>query len=59
MIYEHPEVDVSSLLRSKKRKVITGLTYVTDKRQYHFFDEERKELQKNLERRLPGCNGYE
>jgi len=54
VIFEHPQVDVSSLLRSKKRKVITGVTYVTDKRHYHFFDEERKKLQKNLEQRLPG-----
>ena len=54
VIYEHPEADVSSLLRSKKRKVITGVTYVTDKRQYHFFDKERKELQKKFERWLTG-----
>lgn len=54
VIFEHPQVDVSSLLRSKKRKVITGVTYVTDKRHYHFFDERRKQLQKNLEQRLPG-----
>ena len=36
------------------RKVITGVTYVTDKHQYHFFDKERKELQKNLEQWLTG-----
>ncbi|MDL1958622.1 MAG: S9 family peptidase [Deltaproteobacteria bacterium] len=54
VIFEHPQVDVSSLLRSKKRKVITGVAYVTDKRHYHFFDEKRKQLQKNLEQRLPG-----
>jgi len=54
VIFEHPQIDVSSLLRSKKRKVITGVTYVTDKRHYHFFDKKRKQLQKNLEQRLPG-----
>ena len=54
VIYEHPEVDVTGLLRSKKRKVIKGVTYVTDKRRYHFFDKERKALQNNLEERLPG-----
>jgi len=54
VIFEHPQVDVFSLLRSKKRKVITGVTYVTDKRHYHFFDKKRKQLQKNLEQRLSG-----
>ncbi|MFP4082253.1 MAG: prolyl oligopeptidase family serine peptidase [Candidatus Aminicenantes bacterium] len=54
LIYEHPEVDVSNLLRSDKRKKITGVAYVTDKRHYHFFDQEREQLQKDLEKRLPG-----
>ena len=53
IIYQHPDVDVSNLLRSKKRKVITGVMYVTDKRHYNFFDEERKNLQKILQQKLP------
>ena len=54
VIYENPQVDVSNLLRSKKRKVITGVAYITDKIHYHFFDKKRKELQEFLEQRLPG-----
>jgi dipeptidyl aminopeptidase/acylaminoacyl peptidase len=54
LIYSHPEVDVNELLDSKKRKIITGVTFITDKRKYHFFDEEREKLQKDLEERLPG-----
>ncbi len=54
VIYEHPEVDVSNLLSSDKRKVITGVSFVTDKLHYHFFDDERKQLQQDLESRLPG-----
>ncbi len=54
LIYEHPEVDVSGLLRSKKRQKITGVVYITDRRHYHFFDQEREQLQKHLEERLPG-----
>jgi dipeptidyl aminopeptidase/acylaminoacyl peptidase len=54
LIYEHPEVDVSGLLRSNKRKKITGVVYITDKRYYHFFDQEREQLQRDLEERLPG-----
>jgi len=54
LLFEHDEVDVSSLLKSDKRKVVTGVAYVTDKRHYHFFDKEREDLQINLEGRLPG-----
>ncbi len=56
LLYEHPEVDVAvdGLLKSDKRKKITGVTYIIDKRHYHFFDDERKTLQEGLEGRLPG-----
>jgi len=54
MVYEHPEVDVSSLLRSKKRKVITAVAYETDKSHYHFLDAEREALQKKFDSRFPG-----
>ncbi len=53
-IYEHPEVDVTNLLSSRKRRVITGVAYVTDKQHYYFIDKERADLQKDIERRLPG-----
>jgi len=54
VIYQHPEVDASNLLVSKKRKVITGVTYTTDRRRCHFFDDQRKNLQKILRKKLPG-----
>lgn len=54
MVYEHPEVDVSSLLRSRKRKVITAVSYETDKSHYHFLDAEREALQKKFDGRFPG-----
>jgi len=54
LIYEHPEVDVSGLLRSNKRKKITGVVYIVDRRYYHFFDQEREQLQRDLEERLSG-----
>src|SRR5688500_11054288 len=53
-IYEHPEVDVTNLLSSRKRRAITGVSYTTDKTRYHFIDKQRADLQKDLERRLPG-----
>ncbi len=54
LIYEHSDVDVGGLISSDKRKVITGVAYVTDKRKNHFFDDERKKLQETLEAKLPG-----
>jgi dipeptidyl aminopeptidase/acylaminoacyl peptidase len=53
-LFEHPEVDVSSVLRSRKRKLITGVAYETDKSHYQFFDKQREELQKKLDKRFPG-----
>ena len=49
LIFENDEVDVYGLMRSKKRKKITGVSYTTDKRQMHFFDEWRENLQHKLE----------
>ncbi len=54
LIYEDKDVDVTSLLTSKKRKIITGVAYTKAKRSYHFFDKQREALQTNLEKRLPG-----
>ena len=54
LIFEHKEVDVHNLMRSKKRKIITGVSYSTDKRQMHFFDEWRENIQEKLESKLQG-----
>ncbi len=54
LVYEHPEVDVSALLRSRKRKVITAVAYETDKSHYHFLDAQREALQKKFDSRFPG-----
>jgi len=54
LLYENPDVDVENLLRSDKRKVVTGVAFYIDKRQYHFFDDERAKLQQDIESRLPG-----
>ncbi len=54
LIYEHPEVDVADILYSKKREKITGVTFITEKREYKFYDGEREKLQQELEKKLPG-----
>ena len=53
-IFEHPDVDVDNLHYSKKRKVLTAVSFLTEKRAYKFLDRERKGLQISLERKLPG-----
>lgn len=53
-LFEHPEVDVSTVLRSRKRKIITGVAYETDKNYYKFFDKQREDLQYKLENKFPG-----
>jgi dipeptidyl aminopeptidase/acylaminoacyl peptidase len=53
-IFSHEEVDAGSLMYSRKRKVLTGVTYTTWKRQMTFFDEQRRQLQERLESALPG-----
>jgi dipeptidyl aminopeptidase/acylaminoacyl peptidase len=54
LIYEHPQVDVIGIQRSKRRKVLTGVSFITDRLRYHFLDQKRRELQDILESRLPG-----
>jgi dipeptidyl aminopeptidase/acylaminoacyl peptidase len=54
LVYEHPVVDVGRLISSKKRKVVTGVVYTTDKSHYDFFDEDRAKLQATLEEKFPG-----
>lgn len=52
VIYEHPEVDVNSLSYSKKRKVLTAVSFYTWKREWVFLDEETKNIFERLEKEL-------
>lgn len=52
ILFSHDVVDVSGLSYSKKRKTLTTISYTTWKRQFHFLDEERANLQTRLERDL-------
>ena len=52
LLYEHPEVDVSDLSYSKKRKVLTAISFVNWKRERVFLDEEIKAIFERLTREL-------
>ncbi len=54
LLYERDDVDLSELIMSDKRKVLTGVSYYTAKAGNHFFDAERKAVQDDLEAKLPG-----
>ncbi|MGB6537830.1 MAG: S9 family peptidase [Xanthobacteraceae bacterium] len=54
IIFQHPEVDVSQLARSRKRKVYTEVQFVTAKRQRKTFDAEVETIYADLQRLLPG-----
>ncbi len=52
LLFQHPEVDVSALSYSKKRKVLTAISYHTSKRERVFLDDEIKNIFKALEKEL-------
>ena len=54
LICEHPEVDVSGLETSRRRRVATAASYETDKPGWRFLDDERRAQQEYLDAELPG-----
>lgn len=54
VLFSHKEVDVSGLRYSKKRKVLTVITYVTDKVHRHFLDDSSMATYEKLKEQLPG-----
>ena len=53
-LYENPEVDVDALAYSKKRKVITFVSFTTWRQDRKFFDAQEEAMYKKLEAELPG-----
>lgn len=53
-IFTHPDVDVSNIGYSRKRKVPTAISYLTDKRHLHFLDDETRRIYERLEQDLAG-----
>ncbi len=55
-IFKNDEVDVEGIVYSKKRKVLTGVYYITDKTNWHFFDDSTRKMFENIQKELPGLN---
>jgi len=53
MLYERDDVDLSGIIWSRAKKKLLGVSYYTDKRQRHFFDEETERLFDRLKKRFP------
>ena len=53
LLFGHPEVDIEALSFSRKRKVLTYISYVVDKVGRHFLDEQYKNIFKSIAAKLP------
>ena len=51
-LFEHPEVDLSGLSYSRKRKVLTSARFTTWRTERHFFDEETENVFKRIQSEL-------
>jgi len=54
VLYQNPDYDVNGLSYSRKRKVIEFANYIGWKQEYHFFDNEAKNIFADLSSKLPG-----
>jgi dipeptidyl aminopeptidase/acylaminoacyl peptidase len=54
VLFEHPQVDISGVQHSERRKVLTSVDFVVERRQQHFFDDTMKALHEDLYQQLPG-----
>ncbi len=57
-LFSHPEVDITGLTYSKKRKQLTYAYYVTWKQQVHCFEEEDKRILQQIASLLDGEKDY-
>ena len=54
LLFQHPDVDVSHLAYSHKRKVLTEVSFTTWKRQRKFLDAQTEAIYRDLAGQLPG-----
>jgi len=53
VLFKHPDVDVSGISYSKKRKVLLAASYYTSKQGRYFFDDEIKGIFEKIQKKLP------
>jgi dipeptidyl aminopeptidase/acylaminoacyl peptidase len=52
LLYENPDVDVNGLSYSKKRKVLTAITFVKEKREINYLDKEAEKRYNRIKKEL-------
>ncbi|NGX48589.1 MAG: Dipeptidyl aminopeptidase BIII [Candidatus Anoxychlamydiales bacterium] len=57
-IFEHPNMDVNALIKSKKRKEILGVYYLTDKIEYKIFDKEFEKIYNFINEKLSNYENH-
>lgn len=53
LVFARPDVDVAGLIRIGRQRRVVGVSYVTDRRETHFFDPELKTLRVALAKAIP------
>ena len=56
LIFEHPDVDVTNTIYSKRQKKLTGVQFETEYTEYKFFDSKREGIQEFLDKELKGLD---
>lgn len=54
VIFQNDEVDLAGVYYSRKRKVLTAASYITDRVHRQFFDDRMKEIYTYLKEQIPG-----
>jgi dipeptidyl aminopeptidase/acylaminoacyl peptidase len=57
-IFVHPDVDLDGFDYSKKRKVLTEVSFETDKPQKHFLDSEAKRIAEKIAKEIPNYHFF-
>jgi dipeptidyl aminopeptidase/acylaminoacyl peptidase len=57
-IFVHPDVDLDGFDYSKKRKVLTEVSFETDKPQKHFLDSEAKRIAEKIAKEIPNYHYF-
>ncbi len=57
-LFEHPAVDLLSVLLSRKTDRLLAAAYFDDRYEYHFFDDDFRRIVRGIDKALPGRSNY-
>jgi dipeptidyl aminopeptidase/acylaminoacyl peptidase len=59
VLFSHPEVDVDQLITVGRKQRVVGVSYATDYRHAHYFDQSISKLLNSLAKALPGADAVD